>query len=1042
MRGRIIYTIVIPTLILSLTSCAQYRGFEALLGLFLFGGPPQTTEENGIVLHQSGGTTEIIEGGSTDTIAYTLSRKPEQSVFLTVTNPSANFLMNGFATPQVLEFDGNCPSPRCYQSPQTLTLAAVDDAVDNGTQTIGVTAVAASSDPYYSGKAGPTADVRLADNDGPIAIVLGTTSLTLSEGGSSGSSAVSLSRNPGATVTVSVAFPTGQVRVNGSAVSPVDLTFTAANWNSPQTLTITGYDDAVAEGVHTPAVSLSSPDFADTKSISLTINDNDSAGATVSLPGGGMTATEGGAGSSYTIKLNSEPTANTTVSLAFGSNIQINGGNSPVALTFTPGNWNTTQTVTVTAKDDTLLEGAHSDTIVHSFSGGGYGTVTVSDVTVTLTDNETAGIAITEGGGNTGVTEGGATDSYTIKLTSIPSGTVTISIAFDPAQVSLNGPAGASTATSPYTFTIASADWNTAQTVTVTAKDDTLAEGAHSATMVHTASGGGFGTASSVNVVAAITDNDNPGLTIVQSAGSTGVTEGSSTSDSYTIKLSGPPSADVDVAIAFNNTQLSINGSTTSPQTLTFTTANWNTAQTVTVLALADMVAQGAHNSTIQHSVSSTGDAIYNALGHVSSADITVAITDNPQNAWWNNDYGYRRKILFSCTHGAFTTNHTASITIPTNLATRFDTTGKDLRIVWQPSAGTIAELDRIGYDWNTASTRIDFRLRSAIAANVCPEATDGSYYVYYRNTSAGSAPEAEGNVYFFADFFNRADNTTVGGSWTEWLQNNIGTVNADAFISNGWLALKGGDNGAFLGANNAHWMETGVSTPLTLGTLNESFRTEFDWYVPERVDKYANPNNGSGWSRDVHWHIGFSIGDFSTGAHQTVIGGRTGDTDSWVGVNLLLGEGETSTPDYLFPGMGCPIGSATLACEYFSMRSRLNQADMTNVINNAPGFTNSNGPGNWDSSFGQSTTLKVQIDAAPASNTYDLWLNGVQRMTAVPFIVPNVPLTHVRIFESHYADFLNGSLAFDATPPMKFDNLRIFYPAAASIDSEQPKPP
>ncbi|MCE9596451.1 MAG: hypothetical protein K8S54_00645 [Spirochaetia bacterium] len=121
-------------------------------------------------------------------------------------------------------------------------------------------------------------------------------------------------------------------------------------------------------------------------------------------------------------------------------------------------------------------------------------------------------------------------------------------------------------------------------------------------------------------------------------------------------------------------------------------------------------------------------------------------------------------------------------------------------------------------------------------------------------------------------------------------------------------------------------------------------------------------------------------------------------------------------------------------------MKPSFDQGNLTNLVNNAPGFTHN--PGNWDSLVGETTTMAMRIDVTPSSNLYDVWLNGTQRMSSVPFIVPSVPLTHVRIFESHYTDFLGGALAFDAQPPMKFDNLRVFYPAAATIDSEQPKPP
>lgn len=1013
----------------SLNACTRYTGFEALLGLFLLGGRPVVLE-NGILLHQSGGTTAVIEGAAADTLAYTLAQKPEEAVTLTVTSASPRILLNGAAS-QTLTFDANCPSATCYSNPQTIAVAADDNAAVDGDTSVQVTVQAASSDSAYSGVSGPAADVSVYDNDGPLSAVPGTTSLTLSEGGSAGSASIRLSKDPGAPVTVNVACVAGEARVNGSAC-PVALSFDSTNWSNPQTITVTAFDDAVAEGLHTSSVVLSSPDFAGTRTISLTLNDNDSAGAVVSLPVGGVGATEGGATGAYTVKLTSEPTANVTMSLAFSAQITVNGSAAPASLTFTPANWNTPQTVTVTAADDSLLEGSHNALIAHSFSGGGYGSVTVSDVTINLADNDTAGLSITESGGSTSIGETGTTDSYTLRLTSEPSGAVTISIAFDPAQVALSGPGGAST-TSPYTFSIAAANWNVNQTITVSAVNDTDIEGAHTASLVHSASGGGYGSAPSATVSASIADDDSTGITITQSSGSTAVTEGSS-ADTYTVKLNSAPSGNVTVSIAFTTTQVSLNGSTTSPLTLTFTTANWNTAQTVSVAALSDTAIEGAHSVTLAHTVASGADAFYNALGHVTSDDISVAITDNVQNAWWDAAYGYRRKITFPCSHPAYSTDYTVSFTLDTTDGTRFDPTGNDVRIVWQPSSGTVSELNRIGYNWNSTTTRIDFRIAANIAANVCPESPDGSYYVYYRRAGAGSPPADETAVYYFADFFNRADSTNVGGAWTEWLQNTSGST-ADVLLSGGWLSLKGGAPVAFSGTD--HWMESGVSRQISASAMTLPFRAEFDWFVAEHVDKTTTPNQAPGWARDNDFHVGFSVGDFSTTSHQAIIGGKSTDTDSWVAVNLLLGEGENSTPDPNVDAAdhGCP-GSGSADCVYFAMQPRFDNGPTPtlNRINNAPGFNHN--PWNWDPTPSESTTLRLRLDVDPGTTAYDVWLNGTQRMTGLPFIAPAAPLTHVRVFQSHYSDYLPG-IAFDATPPQRFDNLRVFYPAEGTAGGE-----
>ncbi len=117
---------------------------------------------------------------------------------------------------------------------------------------------------------------------------------------------------------------------------------------------------------------------------------------------------------------------------------------------------------------------------------------------------------------------------------------------------------------------------------------------------------------------ATITDNDNAGVSVVESSESTAVTEGGAT-DSYTVVLTSQPTADVAVVLGVG-AQLSL-----SPSNLTFTAANWNVAQTVTVTATDDAVVEGPVNAAITHSTSST-DPNYSAIP---VAGITVAITDN-----------------------------------------------------------------------------------------------------------------------------------------------------------------------------------------------------------------------------------------------------------------------------------------------------------------------------------------------------------------------------------------------------------------------------
>jgi hypothetical protein len=108
------------------------------------------------------------------------------------------------------------------------------------------------------------------------------------------------------------------------------------------------------------------------------------------------------------------------------------------------------------------------------------------------------------------------------------------------------------------------------------------------------------------------------GVLVTQSGGTTDVAEGGAT-DTYSIVLSTAPTANVTITIN-PGTQVNV-----APSTLTFTSTNWNVAQTVTVTAVDDVLSEGAHTGTITHTAAST-DASYNGIAITS---VIANITDN-----------------------------------------------------------------------------------------------------------------------------------------------------------------------------------------------------------------------------------------------------------------------------------------------------------------------------------------------------------------------------------------------------------------------------
>jgi hypothetical protein len=114
-----------------------------------------------------------------------------------------------------------------------------------------------------------------------------------------------------------------------------------------------------------------------------------------------------------------------------------------------------------------------------------------------------------------------------------------------------------------------------------------------------------------------------PGVSIVQSGGSTNVAEGGAT-DTFDVALNAEPTSNVTVTFTISDGQ-----TTVSSGSLTFTPsagANpWNVAQTITVTAVDDSFNEALHSGSIAISTTSS-QASYNALV---VPPVSVSISDN-----------------------------------------------------------------------------------------------------------------------------------------------------------------------------------------------------------------------------------------------------------------------------------------------------------------------------------------------------------------------------------------------------------------------------
>ena len=124
--------------------------------------------------------------------------------------------------------------------------------------------------------------------------------------------------------------------------------------------------------------------------------------------------------------------------------------------------------------DDDVAEANETVTLAHAVAStddAAYNALEDQSVTVTVTDNDSVGVSIDPT--SLTVVEGSSVD-YAVKLGSQPAGDVVVTVSGQAGSgVALSGTS--LSADDELTFT--SVDWATAQTVTVAATDDDVAEG-------------------------------------------------------------------------------------------------------------------------------------------------------------------------------------------------------------------------------------------------------------------------------------------------------------------------------------------------------------------------------------------------------------------------------------------------------------------------------------------------------------------------------------------------------------------------------------
>jgi Calx-beta domain/Domain of unknown function DUF11 len=329
----------------------------------------------------------------------------------------------------------------------------------------------------------------------------------------------------------------------------------------------------------------------------------------------GATATEGGGTGAFTVVLNAVPTGTATITI--GTSPQCTFAPNP--LTFTSANWNVAQTVTVTAINDTIVEGGHfcaPSSITPS--GGGVVGSAAPPPTISVTDNDTATVTIANT--TNGVEAGSVSGVMTITQSAVSATNTAIAYTVT----------GTATSGADYTVlsgTVTIPAGQTTATITIPINDDAIVEGAETVIVTMNSLTGSpgvaLGVAATRTATNTITDNDTATVTLANT------TQGNEAGPvSGVMTLTQTAASGVNTVIAYSVAGTATNGTDYTALSGTVTIPAGSTTANITIPVIDDVVVEG--NETVVITLTSiTSGSPGVTLGAAPNITATNTIADN-----------------------------------------------------------------------------------------------------------------------------------------------------------------------------------------------------------------------------------------------------------------------------------------------------------------------------------------------------------------------------------------------------------------------------
>ena len=530
----------------------------------------------------------------------------------------------------------------------TLRFWPVQDDVDEEDETVTL-----QGSELVAGNPEDTLPVRSAsftiidDDTRGITVSLANTLVFLSllEGGEPGTYSLVLDSQPTGTVVITLAGNQGGF-LN---LVPDTLTFTTSDWDTPQTVSVMALDDGIAGGV--PPTNfithqVSGGDYGSVTAPAISVNIEDTTQAFVYLEGGQASESDGHVEFTVTVR----PVLRTTpVSVRYatvdGTAIagpdytrEVETGQTYKILTIPAGR--SSGIIRIPITDDQVYESADETFTLqltnHNNKAALDGDATSLTATGAIADDDpTPVVSVAGPAGEVSYVSENAKDPVTFTLTLVgqSAGDVTVDYATGEAGIldlftARQGLAGA-TEGQDYAGTSGTVTFTPGQTtktvnVQVT-NDDVNEETEFFGFRISTPQGADLRGQRSEDVAdVGLLDDDPRGVAIGPT--SIGLHEPASgetaVAGAYTMNLNSRPTDTVTVTIGGGDPAVSLSGDTLTNNQLTFTTTNWNMAQTITVTPVKDDNAAG-ETVTLTHTLSG-GD-----YAGIAADSVTVNLTDS-----------------------------------------------------------------------------------------------------------------------------------------------------------------------------------------------------------------------------------------------------------------------------------------------------------------------------------------------------------------------------------------------------------------------------